>query len=473
MLYLNQLPLNKLLCFQDFLESSSNLLEKSLNESWAAADEGNITLAERYLSSVEHLIQMANLTSSPKKRNIEVETSDCSQRSQCENKVFDVTVVLKSPDPGSVKTAGFKELEKYLPIKDKDYEPNSIVVSTTTERKQLDSVEIQIKFQLLKPRPRNVQIRCVAWDNNTGAWSEDGCKWQGSSDEGLCICEHLSSFAILMSRFPVDIEGLTEVTYVGLSISVISLIISLAIELTVWSAVVKTNISYLRHTAHVNVSLCLLIADCCFLASAEPSALSKMWCQILVVLKHFCYLSMFFWMLCLSSMLLHQAVFPFHNLSKKIHLRLSLFFGYVVPLLIVVITFLTYKGGAEGEYFSHDTCWLLYAGLLRGSIHTFVIPVGMIVFFNVFAMLVVIMKLLNHPMNTDKSNENEKKATITVMRSVILLTPIFGVTWIFGFGVMLLDLTAGIVAVVVNYAFTLLNAFQVWSMSSSSKHLDQ
>ena len=450
------------------------MLEKSLNKSWSGADEGNVSLAERYLSSVEYLIQVTNITSSTKKKNIAVAASNCSKRSQCKNRVFNVSVVLKSSNPGSVKTTGFKELENYLPLKSKkkDYEPNSIVVSTTTERKQLDPLQVQIKFQLLKPRPRNFQIQCVAWDFNNTQWSEEGCTWKGSSDEGLCICEHLSSFAILMSRFPVDIEGLTEVTYVGLSISVMSLIISLVIEVIVWSAVVKTHISYLRHTAHVNVSLCLLIADGCFLASSDPSAISEMWCRISVVLKHFCYLSMFFWMLSLSSILLHQAIFPFHTLSKKIQLRLSLLLGYVCPLLIVVITFLTYKGGSEGEYFSHTTCWLLYAGFLRGSIHTFIIPVGMIVFFNVFAMLVVIMKLLNHPINTDKSNENERKAAVTVMRSVVLLTPIFGVTWIFGFGVMLLDLTAGTVAIVVNYAFTLLNAFQVRSIWHSSKHLD-
>ncbi|GLD47779.1 adhesion G-protein coupled receptor F3-like protein [Lates japonicus] len=75
-------------------------------------------------------------------------------------------------------------------------------------------------------------------------------------------------------------------------------------------------------------------------------------------------------------------------------------------------------------------------------------------------MLVVIMKLLNHPKNADKSQENEKTAAKTVMRSVVLLTPIFGITWVFGFGVTLIDLTYGDLAYAVNYAFTLLNAFQ-------------
>ncbi|XP_034714095.1 adhesion G-protein coupled receptor F2 [Etheostoma cragini] len=449
----------------DFLESSSNLLEPSLKESWTLnTGKSNSLLADSYLNSVEKLIQKTNKNYEIKKNNLEVAASICTEGSKCNNTVFDVTVNLNSPSPGSVKTAGFKELQNYFP-EEKDFEPNSIVVSTTittTASEQLESVNVNINFQLLKPRPRNVRIKCVSWDNNTRSWSEEGCEWKGSSEESLCTCTHLSSFAILMSRYPTEINGLTDVTYVGLSISVVSLVITMVIELTVWSAVVKTIGSYLRHTVHMHISLCLLIANCCFLASSNPKLLTEMWCKISVLLKHFCYLSMFFWMLCLSSMLLHKTVFPFHQTSKKAYMRFFLFLGYVCPLLIVVITFLGYNGGAKDVYFSSDTCWLRYSGLMKGSIHTFVIPVGIIVFFNVFSMLVVIMKLLDHPINTDKSNEteNEKKAAITALRSVILLTPIFGVTWIFGFAVMVLDLTIGTVAFVVNYVFTLLNAFQ-------------
>ncbi|XP_070834685.1 adhesion G-protein coupled receptor F3 [Chaetodon trifascialis] len=445
----------------DFLESSSNLLEKSLNKSWETnTDEGNVSLAERYLSSVEQLIKMANITGVPKKKNIEVAARNCSQGSQCVNTVFNVTVLLNSPEAGSVKTAGFKELENYLPNNDAKYKPNSIVVSATTESKQSDSFEIKINFQLLEPRPRNVEIKCVSWDNNTGGWSTLGCRWDGPSNEGRCICSHLSSFAVLMSRYPLDIPGITEITYVGLSVSIMSLVVSLVIELIVWRAVVKTNMLHFRHTAHVNISICLLAADCCFLASSKPANISVIWCETFAVLMHFCYLSMFFWMLCLSTMLLHQAIFLFHNVSRKTFLRFSFVLGYVCPLLIVTITFLANKGGAEGLYFSKETCWLVYTGLMSGSILAFVIPVGIIVFINVMSMLVVIMKLLNHPKITESSRDQERRTAVTVVRSVILLTPVFGVTWIFGFAVLLLDLTSGGIAYAANYAFILLNAFQ-------------
>ncbi|XP_067336398.1 adhesion G-protein coupled receptor F3 [Channa argus] len=446
----------------DLLESSSNLLEKSLQNSWTVSSTGsgnsstsNVTMPEQYLKSVEKLISVSNLTSESKKSNIEVDTCNSTG---CTNTVFNVNISLSSSNSGNVKAAGFQQLQNYMSC-DYDYTPNSIIVSATTDGKKSDSVEITIDFQLLSERPPNVEILCVSWDFNNSRWSSSGCRWVSSSNNARCVCTHLSSFAVLMSRKPIELPGMTQITYAGLSISIMSLVIVLVIELIVWSAVVKTNTLYLRHTTHVNISLCLLIADVCFLASSTIQ-ISELWCETFVVLKHFCYLSMFFWMLCLSCTLLHQAVFLFHNVSKKNYLRFSLILGYVCPFLIVFITFLTNQGGAEGKYFNKSTCWLVYVGAFKGSIFTFLIPVGIIIFINLFSMLVVIMKLLDHPNITDKSHEKDKTAAKTVMRTVILLTPIFGITWAFGFGVMILDLTSGIIAYIVNYAFTVLNSFQ-------------
>ncbi|XP_060938136.1 adhesion G-protein coupled receptor F3 [Limanda limanda] len=441
-----------------FLESSSNLMEKSLEKTWTVKkDDQNLTLAETYIRSVEKLIKMANITANNIQKNIEMATCDKKPGSGCTNTAFGVTVDFDSSDNGSVATAGFKQLENYLPQRDEEYEVNSIVVTTTTQKDHSGSV-IQMKFPLLRPRARNVRIKCVSWDYDKRQWSSRGCEWMGPQADGHCVCNHLSSFAILMARYPIVLPWMSEITLIGLSISVMSLVISLVIEVIVWRDVVKSNTRYLRHVAQVNISLCLLVADGCFLASFKPDTISEVWCKALVMLKHFCYLSMFFWMFCLSSTLLHQAVFLFHKMSKKVYLRFYIILGYACPLLIVLITFLTNRAGAEGVYFSKETCWLVYSGLFSGSIHTFMIPVGIIVIVNVLSMVVVIIKLLDHPTNAGTSDD--RSAAKSVMRTVILLTPIFGVTWIFGFGVTILDLSSGIAAPLVNYAFILLNSFQ-------------
>ncbi|KAM9842543.1 adhesion G-protein coupled receptor F3 [Aulostomus maculatus] len=441
----------------DLLDSSSSLLEESLKEAWLAEiSSDNMSLAEKYLSSVERLIDMTNINGSHTKPNVQVEACTSTPLSQCTNTVFSNSVSLLGSDASSVKTIGFKNLQGFFPHKNSSKELNSIVVSTTTE-KHLEEVQVQIKFDLQKRRLKDVMLECVFWDSRSKDWSSEGCDWGGPSDETRCTCRHLSSYAVLMSKTPLKVALLDEITVAGLSVSIISLIISLGIEVTIWGAVVKTEVSYLRHIAHVNIGLCLLVADCCFLASSSNFPLL---CKVFAVVKHFCYLSMFFWMLCLSSVLLHQAVFVFHKVSKSQYLRYSLVLGYVCPLLIVAVTFLINDGGADGKYFSKDTCWLVYISWMDGSIHTFIIPVGVIVFINVFTMLVTIMKHLDHPKNIKQCYEKEKTAAKNAMRSVILLTPIFGVTWIFGFAVLLLDLTDGVVVELANYSFTVLNAFQ-------------
>lgn len=443
---------------KNLLASSSNLLDGSLENSWNKQNpESNKSLAEKYLQSVENLIKMSTIGNDSDQKNIHIDT--CSGET-CTNTVFDAKVTVRSSGNGTVKTAGFSNLQDYLPNRtDLTSDINSIVVSTTTTEGGKENLQITIRFPLLTPRPRDVSLQCVSWNYNQSKWTDEGCFWGGASKPDECICNHLTSFAILMSRYPIEIPYMTEITYAGLSVSVVSLVISLLIELIVWSKVVKTNTLHLRHTAHVNISLCLLVADCCFLASSKPESISEIWCRISALLKHFCYLAMFFWMLSLSTTLLHQAVFLFHKVGKKTYLRFSLILGYVCPFLIVFITFLTNNAGAQDAYFSTKTCWLVYSGILKGTIYTFILPVGIIVFINLFAMVVVIMKLLDHKI-TEKSHEKEIQAAKTVLRSVILLTPIFGLPWIFGFATFSLDLTAGAVTLAVNYAFVLLNAFQ-------------
>uniref|UniRef100_A0A4W5RGE7 Adhesion G protein-coupled receptor F3b n=1 Tax=Hucho hucho TaxID=62062 RepID=A0A4W5RGE7_9TELE len=356
-----------------------------------------------------------------------------------------------------VKTLGFKSLSNYLPnTQHQDTDPSSIVVSTTIGQ---GSADISIDFQLIRERLRNHKILCVYWDFTNSKWSEEGCSWSGPNNENLCKCSHLSSFTTLMSKKPENIPYMNEITYVGLGVSIVSLLSCLVIECLVWKSVVKSSVSYCRHTAHINICLCLLIADCSFLASAFPDKIPENWCQIFVVIKHFCYLSMFFWMLCLSIMVLHQMIFMFHQMSKKFCLGLCFSVGYCCPLFIVFITFITYNSGKKDYYYTSEACWLVYGGFLKGSIFAFILPVGTIVVINVFCMLVVIIRLLRPSLEVN--TKDEKEVAKGILKAVVLLTPIFGGTWIFGFFVLLFDITTGPIAYLVNYAFTLLNAFQV------------
>ncbi|KAL7862174.1 hypothetical protein SRHO_G00136150 [Serrasalmus rhombeus] len=448
--------------FQDFLSSSSNLLNGSLNDSWRpVGNVGNYALALKYLRTVEGIIDQTNL--------INIHKTDMSQLQQT-----NVQIIYNKSDPStpqtfssdfgvsvteissniSVQTA-FKNLGSKLPSTLNNIEtvPSETVLSVIGDKKTKISVEYN------QERLPNHEMYCVYWDDINSEWSEEGCKWGGVSKPKLCMCEHLSAFTILMAKHPIELKYMEELTYTGLGFSIVSLTLCLVIEFLVWNAVVKTNIAHFRHTVLVNITVCLLIAHCSFLAAPVPSASPHYWCLPLTVMKHFCFLAAFFWMLCLSLGLLHQVIFVFVHLRKKVYLGLCLFLGYICPLVIVIVTFITYDNGRPGSYYSGETCWLIYEAALKGSIHAFLFPVFIIVFVNMFTMVVVISRILK-PNLSEGSSHDEKEVARSIVKTIVLLTPTLGITWILGLFVLMLDLTTTPYAQIVNYAFTFFNSFQ-------------
>uniref|UniRef100_A0A8C6V2Y0 Uncharacterized protein n=1 Tax=Neogobius melanostomus TaxID=47308 RepID=A0A8C6V2Y0_9GOBI len=217
---------------------------------------------------------------------------------------------------------------------------------------------------------------CAYWNKTTDDFDDRGCEVKnvvaGNRSGLTCVCNHLTSFSVLMSRGDVSNPILDMITYVGLGVSIVSLVIFLIIEYLVWGAVVKTKLSHYRHTAMVNIALFLLLGYICFLATIDPPKLSEDMCLALTVCKHLFFLAKFCWMFCLSSMLVHQLIFVFNPIRKKVFMYFSSIIGYIVPILIVGITYVYYKYTGK-PYFNTNLCWLTYDSLLVGSLHAFLL----------------------------------------------------------------------------------------------------
>ncbi|CAL8302453.1 unnamed protein product [Boreogadus saida] len=455
----------------EIVKSSSNILDIPSPEVWRPGQpidaQNNLSMAELYLASVEQLIRQTYI---PKKHtseasNLQIKTCEFPG---CRDNVFGVNVSVDGKQ-GVVTMAGFKNLVNFLPPIQPDADPNSIVVTVSVGGKKerafnrnLGSSEVLIQFKLTNPRPRNREMKCVAMDAK-GKWSLDPCVWGGPRNEGSCKCKFSSAFALLLSRNAVNLPALREITYVGLAISIASLVSFLMIECLVWKAVTKSVGLYLRHITLVNISVSLLIGDCSLFASAFPGVVSDLWCQICVVLQHFFFLAQFCWMFCLSSLLLYQTMVVWSDLSKGWCQGVCYSVGYGAPFLIVTFTFVSHGGGAEGEYYDAHSCWLTHHSMLKGSFYSFIIPVGIIVFVNLFSMALVIVKLLNPVKGLGPGGGESRSgghAAIRVLRSIIILTPVFGVTWIFGFASVALDLAEGMAASAAYYIFSICNSFQ-------------
>ncbi|KAF4101917.1 adhesion G-protein coupled receptor F3 [Onychostoma macrolepis] len=431
----------------DFVSSISNALNDT--DVWTNPENGNKLLSVTYLKTIEGVIKQSNLTSDVPQTFKNVELVLCNNT--CGG--FDANIT----SDNKVVVTSFRNLNKVLPEFDGVQSKTTVVsVNPVNDTKKTG---VKLMFQYSKKRLRNHEMNCVFLDENNNTWSSKGCKWGGAENPELCSCDHNSAFTIMMSRNAETLLYMTELTYAGLGISIVSLVLCLIIEFLVWDAVVKSDISNFRHVALVNISLCLLFAHCAFLASSDPKKISQNWCSILTVTKHFFFLAVFFWMLCLSVVLLHQMIFVFDQLRKKVFLVLSITVGYVCPLICVATTYITFENGKPEEYYSTETCWLIYQGVLKGSLFSFVIPALTIVMVNLFTLVVVIMKIVS-PTVSDSKARDQKDVAKAMIKTIVFLSPVLGITWLLGILVLHLDLTQKPFAQIVSYAFTLFNSLQ-------------
>ncbi|XP_051501785.1 adhesion G protein-coupled receptor F4-like [Myxocyprinus asiaticus] len=437
----------------DFVKSASNLLNET--KPWLEAKH-DPDLSVKYLLSFENMIRNSNLSEPFHAENIQLMYCNNSNPN-CKISSANVT------SNNIIVAVEFRNLAQILPrpLEDKSNLSDAPILSITmvNNSNERGGFTVNLTFRYADQRLPNHKMFCVFWDETLKNWSEEGCQWYGMDNPNLCTCNHNTSFTMLMSKSPVTLLYMDELTYAGLGISMVSLVLCLLIEVLVWNTVVKSNVSNFRHIALVNISICLLLAYIGFLASVNPTEIISNWCVILTVVKHFCFLSVFFWMLCLSFVLLHQIIFVFDQLRKKVYLGLSITLGYVCPFLCVAATFISFGNGKHGEYYSKETCWLIYKGPFKGSMFAFVIPVGTIVFINMFTLVVVIIKIVT-PTVSDAKALDEKDVARSIIKTIVFLCPVLGITWIFGLFVLMIDLTEYPLAQIVNYAFTALNSLQ-------------
>ncbi|NWT10726.1 AGRF5 protein, partial [Vireo altiloquus] len=312
---------------------------------------------------------------------------------------------------------------------------NSLLLTTTLSSNRSQNFSVNMTFakkdwSLKRPK-------CVFWNftlnNHRGDWDESGCTPTESGDYVICLCNHLTSFSILMSpdRYPEPIFE-DYISYVGLAISIVSLVVCIIIESLVWKYVTNNTTSYMRHICILNIATSLLIADVWFIVTAsitdQNQQISRDICIMATFFIHFFYLCVFFWMLSLGLILFYRLVFILHNTSKTAQKAVAFCLGYVCPFVIAVTTIAVTL--PKNNYTRKDVCWLNWQD--SKALLAFVIPALIIVATNLFIAAVVIIKILR-PTIGDRSSGQERKSLFQICKSVAILTPLLGLTWGFGF----------------------------------------
>ncbi|ESO90837.1 hypothetical protein LOTGIDRAFT_122649, partial [Lottia gigantea] len=262
------------------------------------------------------------------------------------------------------------------------------------------------------------------------------------TEEGItqisCFCNHTTNFAILMQVRDFQVSKKEELTlstisYIGCSISLITQFITIA---------VFTFIEILRcERTFVHRNLCLAIvgAQITFLAGIK-AVKYKIACSMIALVLHYCYMSVFAWMLVEGLHLYNRVVRVFGSeLYRKIYYSV---FGWGMPVLLIVIS-----AAADWDGYGTDkVCWL---SISRDTIWAFVGP----------ALAIITTK-------TTCGHNYVKIMSVSYVymryvffragvKGALFLIPILGMTWVFG----LLSVNRNLI--IFQYLFAVSNSLQV------------
>ncbi|KAI5620922.1 adhesion G protein-coupled receptor E2-like isoform X3, partial [Silurus asotus] len=317
---------------------------------------------------------------------------------------------------------------------------NSKVVTITVTNRDTAHLKKSVKLRFSHLQETSMKSVCVFWDSTLkgGAWSSEGCTvHQSNTKSTVCLCSHLSSFAVLMALYEMeDVFELELITWIGLSLSLICFLICI---LTFW---LIRSIQSTRTTIHLHLCISFFIADFIFLVGINQTT-NKVGCGVVAGLLHFFFLSVFCWMCLEGVQLFRMVVLVFNTTLSRGYMMAA---GYGIPALIVIISAsVNYRGYGTPRY-----CWL---SLENDFMWSFFGPVCTIIVVNAIFFIITVTKLAQkfNSLNPDLSNLRKIKTfTITAIAQLCVL----GIMWIFGcfqFNEEML---------VMSYLFTILNSFQ-------------
>nr|XP_013012353.1 CD97 antigen isoform X2 [Cavia porcellus] len=320
---------------------------------------------------------------------------------------------------------------------------NSVFVSNADTDKLASPVTFAFSHQ---PEEPGTELVCAFWKRDGsggGHWATEGCRKRGSGQNSTtCQCDHLSSFAVLMAHYQVEDWKQSLITKVGLSVSLVCLLLCILTFLLV------RPIQSSRTTVHLHLCICLFVGSAIFLAGVEnKGGQVGLRCRLVAALLHYFFLAAFCWMSLegVELYFLVVRVFQGQGLPK----RWQYLLGYGVPLVIVGISAAT-----NSEGYGHAAhCWL---DPRRGFLWSFLGPLTFVILCNAVIFVVTVWKLTRKFSEINPDMKKLRKARVVTITAVAQLF-VLGCTW--GFGLFLFSPESWHNTVLA-YVFTVLNCLQ-------------
>uniref|UniRef100_A0A8C3LMK0 Adhesion G-protein coupled receptor D1 n=1 Tax=Chrysolophus pictus TaxID=9089 RepID=A0A8C3LMK0_CHRPC len=345
---------------------------------------------------------------------------------------------------------------------------------------QLTHILTPRQYSLALNKSNRVHFYCAFLDysNGTGVWSNEGCvRESGDLNYSVCLCNHLTNFAILMQVVPLKLTrehqvALSSITYIGCALSIFCLTITL-VTFAVLSSV--STIRNQRYHIHANLSFAVLVAQILLVTSFQFSP-GTVPCKILAILLHFFFLSAFAWML-VEGFHLYSMVIKVFGSEESKHLYYY-GIGWGKHLFAACFQFLHCGTRLYSEAYVKN-CWL---SLENGAIWAFVAPALFVILVNI-GILIAVTRVISRISADNYKVHGDANAFKLTAKAVAVLLPILGSSWIFGI------LAVNAHTLIFQYMFAVFNSLQssvlyhfflpkvraafkhktkVWSLTSSS-----
>ncbi|XP_058884007.1 uncharacterized protein LOC117405720 [Acipenser ruthenus] len=342
---------------------------------------------------------------------------------------------------------------------------NSYVIGASVSNLSIVNLQQSVIITLKNTRPvqENSTAVCVFWDSTInqgkGGWNEKGCTvLKNTTNETVCGCNHLTSFAVLMdlSRSnqtdPEQLRILTFITYIGCGISAIFLSVTLVTYLS-FEKIRKdypSKILIQLCTALLFLNLVFLIDSWIALYKDVPGL-----CVAVAVFLHYFLLASFTWMGLEAFHMYLALVKVFNTYVRKYMLKFCIV-GWGVPAVVVAIVIAisreNYGLSSYGKYPDNsldEFCWI------KSNIAFYVSVVGyfsVIFLLNMGMFIVVLVQLCR--IKNQKHHTSQRGSSFRDIKSVAGLTFLLGITWGFAF------FAWGDVQLAFMYLFAIFNTLQ-------------
>ncbi|XP_022796764.1 latrophilin-like protein LAT-2 [Stylophora pistillata] len=259
-------------------------------------------------------------------------------------------------------------------------------------------------------------------------FSDKGCyvvTSESNSEETVCSCNHFTHFAVLFDHS--DSTELSEqdetvleiITCVGLSLSIIGIILTIAL----YSSLKDIP----QPLYQIRISLCLSLGagQGTFLAGINATENTAACVAVAALIQYFL-MAAFCWML-VEGIYLYLFIVKVYNINTKMHMYHVIAWG--LPMNMVAIS-LGIAGGKEGiqSYISDKYCWLPSTSNLIWIFVAFVVFIEVL---NILILVRVIKEMTNLVQPTAEDNHFQQMR-LGIKASVVMI-PLLGVTWLFGF----------------------------------------